>query len=102
MKKTILVIVVLFSILAISLPVLYGQGGIITGVVVDGQGEPIPGATVVEKGHPGNAATTDIDGTFSMHVSATTYTLKVSCLGYKNFEGTFTTMYPHIVLEEDD
>lgn len=101
MKKKILIIAIVFSLIAVSLPMLYGHGWAICGVVVDQQGEPIPGATVVEKGHPSNGATTNLDGAFTMSTSANPYTLKVSCIGYKNFEGQLSGLFPHIVLEED-
>lgn len=102
MKRIILVVVVIVSLLAISLPFLYGQNGNISGVVVDSQGNPIIGAAIMEKGHPGNSATSGLEGDFTMRVSARQYTLKASYIGYKNYEGDFQSMYVRIVLEEDN
>ncbi len=56
----------------------------IDGKVVDQNGEPLPGATVLEKGTT-NGTITDVDGNFSLNVSAGAI-LSVSFIGYKAIE----------------
>ncbi|GHT18300.1 SusC/RagA family TonB-linked outer membrane protein [Bacteroidia bacterium] len=53
---------------------------VVSGVVSDADG-PIIGASVVEKGNPSNGTATDVDGKYSLRVSANA-TLAVSYLGY--------------------
>ena len=53
----------------------------VTGVVTDSEGEPVIGASVIE-GKSTNGTITDIDGNFSLNVSANS-TLTISFVGYK-------------------
>ena len=53
----------------------------ILGTVTDETGEPIIGASVVEKGNPQNGTITNLDGQFTLKVSAGTPIL-VSYIGY--------------------
>ncbi|GHT18451.1 SusC/RagA family TonB-linked outer membrane protein [Bacteroidia bacterium] len=52
----------------------------LSGVVSDADG-PIIGASVIEKGNPSNGVATDVDGKYTLRVSANA-TLQVSYLGY--------------------
>ncbi|GHT31841.1 SusC/RagA family TonB-linked outer membrane protein [Bacteroidia bacterium] len=56
------------------------QGKSITGTITDSNGEPIIGANVVEKGTT-NGIITDLDGKFSLQVSANAI-LQISYIGY--------------------
>jgi len=51
------------------------------GKVVDPKGEPIIGASVIQQGSTTNGVVTDLDGTFSISVPASSM-LEVSCIGY--------------------
>jgi TonB-linked SusC/RagA family outer membrane protein len=61
---------------------MYAQGGInVSGTVTDSKGEPLPGVNVVIKGTTtGNV--TDVDGKYSLTVSASNTVLKFSFIGY--------------------
>jgi TonB-linked SusC/RagA family outer membrane protein len=73
----------------------------IAGTVVDPAGEPVIGATVVEKGVAANGTVTDVNGTFSLNVSADAVLL-VSYIGHLQQEiavGNQTTL--QVTLAED-
>lgn len=61
------------------------QNGIvkISGTVVDEAGVPVIGAIVMDESSQ-NGVTTDLDGYYSISVSANA-SLKVSCIGYEEF-----------------
>lgn len=58
----------------------------VTGVVYDTTGETVIGASIVEKGNPQHAATTGIDGDFSIRVSSPDATLIFSYVGMESQE----------------
>ena len=60
---------------------LYAQNGTVTGEVIDDSNVPLMAANVLVKGTT-HGVTTDMDGKFSLGVSANTGTLEVSYLGY--------------------
>jgi TonB-linked SusC/RagA family outer membrane protein len=69
--------------------------------VVDAQGEPVIGASVVEKGTT-TATATDIDGKFTLSVSAMDATVAITYLGYKAVERRAADIAgATIVMEED-
>ncbi|MDR1675473.1 MAG: carboxypeptidase-like regulatory domain-containing protein, partial [Tannerella sp.] len=73
----------------------------ITGTVVDQTGEPVIGANIVEKDVAINGTVTDVDGKFSLSVSANAV-LQVSFVGYITQDvavGNQTSL--QIVLQED-
>ena len=59
----------------------FAQQITVKGHVVDATGEPVIGASVIE-GKSTNGTITDIDGNFSLNVSANS-TLTISFVGYK-------------------
>ena len=73
MKKTILMILIIFSTIS------YGQSGKtkISGAVVDEKNLPLPGVTVLIKG-TNLAVSTDIDGLYSIAVDDTNSVLVFS------------------------
>ena len=80
-----------FLLIIFSSSTLFAQSGIITGKVADGgNNRPLSGATVSIIGISKNTVT-DLDGNFRISgLSAGTYTLKVSYVGFttKQIEGT--------------
>lgn len=59
----------------------------VTGVVIDElDGAPVIGANVIEVGNPTNGTITDFDGKFSLKVSKSSATVKVSFIGYESQE----------------
>ncbi|MDE6870885.1 MAG: SusC/RagA family TonB-linked outer membrane protein [Bacteroidales bacterium] len=72
----------------------------ISGTVTDIKGEPLIGVSILEKGTV-NGAVTDIDGKFTLSVSAGAQ-IEVSCIGFTPKTLTVTSGTPlTIVLEED-
>lgn len=72
----------------------------VSGTVLDSSGEPIIGAVVMVEG-TNNAATTDIDGAYSLTASDS-QTLVFNCLGYKDARevvGSRTVI--NVTLEDD-
>ena len=57
----------------------------VTGRIVDSNGEPLIGVSVVEKGNKSNGTVTNLDGEYTVNVSANS-TLVVSYVGYKTQE----------------
>ena len=58
--------------------VLYAQSGVVTGEIIDGEEKvPLMGAGVLVKG-TSHGVSTEMDGKFSLTVSANTGTLEVS------------------------
>ena len=55
----------------------------VSGLVVDEESLPVIGAVVMEQGTD-NAATTDLDGKFTLECHSGNIVLFVSCLGYKD------------------
>ena len=64
---------------------LYGQSRTVNGVVQDDNGEPLYGAFVVEKGTT-NGVSTDIDGKFSITLTAANPVLEFQFIGFKTQE----------------
>ena len=64
---------------------LYGQSRTVNGVVQDDNGEPLYGAFVVEKGTT-NGVSTDIDGKFSITLTAVNPVLEFQFIGFKTQE----------------
>lgn len=85
--------------------VLYAQSGVVTGEIIDGEEKvPLMGAGVLVKG-TAHGVSTDMDGKFSLTVSANTGTIEVSYLGYvtKSVPYKLTNGKAHlrVVLESD-
>lgn len=57
----------------------------VKGRIVDSNGEPLIGVSVVEKGNKSNGTVTNLDGEYTVNVSANS-TLVVSYVGYKTQE----------------
>ncbi len=79
-KVTVLSLMIL---LCISLPLLAGQFGKITGRVTDAEtGQPLPGVDVTVEGTM-MGASTNVDGYYTiLNVPPGTYTIKCSMIGY--------------------
>lgn len=58
----------------------------VTGTVFEPTGDTAIGASIIEKGNPKHAATTDIDGNFSIYVSSGKATLVISYVGMETQE----------------
>ena len=73
----------------------------VSGTITDENGEPVIGAAVILEGTR-TAATTDIDGNWSLTVPSTATSLKVVCLGYEDLRLQLgrATEYS-LVLKED-
>lgn len=72
----------------------------ITGTVKDSNGEEVIGASVMVKGGT-EGTVTDINGKFSLQVSASAKTLVVSYVGMKTKEVTITANTVNVVLDDD-
>lgn len=73
----------------------------VKGQIVDAMGEPIIGASILEKGTT-NGVISDIDGNFSLNVSAPNAIIVISYIGFKSME--FPASHPslkRIVMKED-
>ncbi len=78
----------------------YAQQRTVTGTVKDSNGEEVIGASVMSKG--GTEGTiTDINGKFSLQVSASAKTLIVSYVGMKTKEVAISGNTVNVVLEDD-
>lgn len=66
------------------------QQQIITGVIVDEKGETVPLASIVEKGTK-NGTSADVDGKFTLKLTANAKTLIVSSVGYETKEVSIGT-----------
>ncbi|MBQ9529924.1 MAG: TonB-dependent receptor [Bacteroidales bacterium] len=72
----------------------------VRGVVNDEAGQPVVGAYVLPVGNANKGTVTDIDGRFSLSVTAET--LKVTCIGYKDAEVALGGReYIEVILKED-
>ncbi|MDR1089665.1 MAG: TonB-dependent receptor [Prevotella sp.] len=71
-----------------------------SGTVTDTNGDPLPGVSIVEKGKATNGTMTDVDGKFSLIVSAGA-TLEISYLGFAKQDVKAGTGM-NIVLRESD
>lgn len=85
--------------------VLYAQSGVVTGEIIDGDEKvPLMGAGVLVKG-TAHGVSTDMDGKFSLTVSANTGTIEVSYLGYVTkavpYKLTNGKAHLRVVLESD-
>lgn len=100
--KTIFIIqtlVLLISLIVLNVAV-YGQSGMVSGVVIDNSNVPLPGATVVVEGTT-NGVSTDIDGKFTLNCPIGSKLL-VSFVGYKSRTVTASsTDLGDIALDED-
>ena len=67
----------------------FAQSGGITGKVVDDTNQPVPGATVSVDGTT-IGASTDVNGNYTIHLKAGTYTVTAKFLGYTNLKKTVT------------
>lgn len=76
----------LLAFLLMMPPEVFAQNGPVKGVVADSNGDPIIGASVVEKGKSSNGTITDLDGNFTLKVSAEAKRLVVSYIGMKSQE----------------
>jgi TonB-linked SusC/RagA family outer membrane protein len=56
----------------------------ITGTVKDDNGDPVIGATIIEQGNPSGGTVTDLDGNFTLNLSAPDATLEISYVGYRS------------------
>ena len=78
-----------------------GDGRTVGGTITDGNGDPVVGVAVIVDGTR-TAATTDINGHWSMNVPQSARLLKVTCMGYVDQWVTLgrAADYP-VVLKED-
>ncbi|MDR3184385.1 MAG: TonB-dependent receptor plug domain-containing protein, partial [Prevotellaceae bacterium] len=90
----------LLFLLLIGGSVMAQQRTTVSATVVDAQDEPVIGASVVEKGTT-TATVTDINGKFTLSVSAADATVEITCLGYKTEERKAVDVSGIIVLKED-
>lgn len=56
---------------------------VVNGIVIDSANEPVIGASVLEKGVKGNGTITDLDGKFTLKISAENVELEVSYIGFQ-------------------
>ena len=56
---------------------------VVNGIVTDPANEPVIGASVLEKGVKGNGTITDLDGKFTLKISAESVELEVSYIGFQ-------------------
>ena len=83
MKKVLSILMILFLAVATAM----AQGKSIRGVVLDAANhEPVIGASVLVKGVPGQGASTDINGKFTLKNVKAGAVLVVSSVGYKKIE----------------
>lgn len=78
MKKSILFLFLMFSIVGFSQNTIMGK-------VTDVKGDPLPGASVIEKG-TSTGVVTDFNGNYEISVSSKEATLVVSFIGFENLE----------------
>lgn len=72
----------MLAIIILLLPqLMFAQGRVVTGKVVDATGETVIGASVLEIGTK-NGTTTDLDGNFKLKVTSANPALKISFVGY--------------------
>lgn len=95
--------VLLLLIFMLSVPPeLFAQAVTIKGKVVDTSGEAIIGASVLEKNSKRNGTTTDLNGDFSLKVSASGKRLVISYIGMKPQEVTAVEGKVIKITMEDD
>ncbi|MFD1256073.1 SusC/RagA family TonB-linked outer membrane protein [Mucilaginibacter terrae] len=80
---------VLAFALTIFSTALFAQTQPVKGKVVDETGEPLIGATVRANGTQ-SVSTTNVNGEFTINVSATTQTITISYVGYNSLEKSIT------------
>ncbi len=88
---------------AITPPLASAQNGgrEIKGIVVDASGTPVIGATVVEVG-TANGTSTDLNGQYVLRVADADAAVRVSYIGYKDWQRVASSSdLARIVLEED-
>jgi TonB-linked SusC/RagA family outer membrane protein len=90
----------MLSLLLIGGSVMAQQRTVVSATVVDAQGEPVIGASVVEKGTT-TATATDIEGNFTLSVSAADATVVITYLGYRAVERKAADVAGTIVMDED-
>ena len=66
-----------------SEPAQQSKARTVSGVIVDESGEPVIGAAVILEGTQ-TAATTDLDGRWSLSVPQNTRSLRIACMGYED------------------
>ena len=76
------VLILLIFMLSVP-PKLFAQGIVIKGKVLDNNGEAIIGATVFEKNNKAKATVTDLNGDFSLKISASGKRLVITYIGMK-------------------
>ena len=82
-KGWIMSVVPILCVLLISIQVLAGDTGKITGTVKDGHGQPLPGVNIVLMGTTMGAAT-DMDGHFTiLYINPGVYKVRASMIGYQ-------------------
>lgn len=79
---------------------VWAQQKTVSGTVKDSGGEPIIGASIIAKGSS-QGTITDLDGKFTLNVSASVKSLTVSYVGMKQQEVTITGAPLKIVLQDD-
>ena len=78
MKKSILFLMLLCSVIAFSQNTIMGK-------VTDIKGDPLPGASVIEKG-TSTGVVTDFHGNYEISVSSKEAVLLISFIGFENLE----------------
>lgn len=88
-ERTLLIKEIFLSVMILAGSVLmnplFAQGRSVTGKVLDENNDPIPGASVLIKGTSRGAAT-DLDGDFSLTLTAEENILEISFIGYDKKE----------------
>ncbi|MDE6069329.1 MAG: TonB-dependent receptor plug domain-containing protein, partial [Alistipes sp.] len=88
---------------AITPPLAPAQNGgrEIKGIVVDASGTPVIGATVVEVGTT-NGTSTDLNGQYVLRVGDGNSAVRISYIGYKDWQRVASSSdFARVVLEED-
>jgi hypothetical protein len=89
---------VYWSVLIFISPVIFGQQGLIEGIVKDGStGETLIGANILAA--EGKGTVTDFDGRFSISLPFGNYNLQVSFVGYNSITRTVTVSAKTVFLE---
>lgn len=93
--------VMLLSVITPPLAPAQNGGREIKGIVVDASGTPVIGATVVEVGTT-NGTSTDLNGQYVLRVKDGNSAVRVSYIGYKDWQRVASSSdFARVVLEED-
>ena len=82
------ILVSLFAFTSMSFAIVFGQQGVIKGMVVDQENQQPLIAATLKLGQTG--ITTDLDGQFSIEISPGKYLLEISYIGYQSVKDTIT------------